>query len=258
MIAGDRSEYLNRTYPKELNTMTSMSRSNRLQAALERLYEVFAPYQISDIANVGCFDFGPTSSEAAALSGDVREIPDDVVVRMEFFGKGWSSWGTREEVKHLLPRLMEYLADDVGRLGDPGFLSLFSYKLTGCLSTGNRDWSAVEQESIKEFLLALLESDAAEPGDLGNLLEVMLELGLDTKSLIGVWSGSKSLDRSQLESVFTHFGYRSGKSPTTVDLERWLEVAQIEHTFPIEQKRLMNLLLGMLTAFRSASTGSSA
>ncbi len=84
---------------------------------------------IEDLTKVRCFDYGPTAEELAGITKDLRNIPTEVIDAMEFYG---AEWGTDNEVKYFLPRILECISEDISRLEDPNYFSLFKYKLRNC------------------------------------------------------------------------------------------------------------------------------
>ena len=124
--------------------------SDALKHAIEKLYVAFDLYEIDNLKETSCFDYGPTQEELSGISKSLRDISDNILLRMEFFAYGWDSWGTKNEVGYFLPRLMEYLADDVDRLDNAGLFSLFKYKLRDLFSDANEDWTDRQKESIRE------------------------------------------------------------------------------------------------------------
>lgn len=173
--------------------------------AIEKLYLVFKTYRIGDPEKISCFDFGPSSEQLLDVSKDLRDIPDSTLSGMEFYAYGWGSWGTKNEVGYFLPRLMEYLANDVERLEHPGFFSLFKYKLHDLFSDSNTDWTKEETECLCEFMTALLQERLSVDNNVSMLIECALALNLDPQHIISNWKSDEHLHKNQVIALFEHF-----------------------------------------------------
>lgn len=176
-----------------------------IKLAIERLYQVFKIYKIEDLAKVSCFDFGPTEEELAGLSKGLRNIPINVLDKMEFYAEGWNSWGSENEVKYFLPRLLECIAENVEFLSYPSCFSLFKYKLPNCFSAINKDWSDVEKNSIKDFFDALLEFHFFKSVEIGYLIECALTLNMLPDLIVSKWNSNEKLHKKQVINLFKHF-----------------------------------------------------
>lgn len=179
--------------------------NDSIKLAIDRLYEVFKIYQIKDPANVSFFDFGPNAEEFAGISNELRNIPTRILDRMEFYEAGWNSWGTENEVKYLLPRLLECISFDINRLDDPGYFSLFKYKLKNCFSVTNKDWSDIEKNCIKKFFDVLLECHLSKSVEIGFLIECVLTLDMSPDYIVSKWNSKEVLHKNQVINLFTHF-----------------------------------------------------
>lgn len=172
--------------------------------AIEKLYLVFKTYEIGNPEKISCFDFGPSPEELLGVSKDLRDIPDSTLAGMEFFAYGWDSWGTKNEVGYFLPRLMEYLANDVERLENAGLFSLFKYKLHDLFSDTN-DWTHEETECLREFMTALLQERLSVDTNVGMLIECALTLNLDPQHILSNWKSNEHPHRKQLVALLEHF-----------------------------------------------------
>lgn len=174
--------------------------------ALNDLYRAFNGYDDFDPKNVGCFDFGPSQKVIEDLSGDLRNIPDSALVHMEFHGGGWDSWGSKIDVGYLLPRLMQFIAEDVGRLQIGGIFSLFTCKLNDFFLCSSVDWNSDEKLALRNFMEALLKERASIDTDLGLLIEMALVLKLDLTFLISNWRINNHRHKEQMVFMLIYFG----------------------------------------------------
>ena len=124
---------------------------------------------------------------------------------MEFYAYGWTSWGTKEEIGYFLPRLMEYLLADINRLSYPGLFGLFKYKLKNLFSESNTDWTTVEKESLRKFLMGLFENHFSKSVDIGMAIECALALDMPPQDIFDIWKFDQKLYVMQIYSVSKHF-----------------------------------------------------
>ncbi|WP_420589546.1 hypothetical protein [Bacterioplanoides sp.] len=178
----------------------------KTQKAIDKLYKTFSDYKIEDFHKIGCIDLGPSPKEVKALSNGLKEIPDEILKIMEFYGEGWNSWGSKEDVGYLLPRLMQYLADDISRL-DSGVFSLFDFKLVNFFSDSNSDWTNDEKDSLNDFITALIEERLSVDVDIGLLIECALTLNYDLQNVISKWKSNENLYKDQIILLLDHFNY---------------------------------------------------
>jgi hypothetical protein len=181
--------------------------SDALKQAIEKLYLAFNLYEIDNLNKTSCFDYGPTPEELSGISKSLRDIPDNIMARMEFFAYGWDSWGTKNEVGYFLPRLMMYLADDVDRLDDPGFFSLFKYKLRDLFSDANEDWTDKQKENLFEFFTVLLEEHLSDDIEVDMLIECALALDLAPQIIFSHWNTDEQTRKKQVVAILKHFRY---------------------------------------------------
>lgn len=177
------------------------------QRGIDNLYKTFSSYKVKNFEEMGCFDYGPTPEEAETLSNGLKNIPDETVKSMEFFGFGWDSWGTKNEVGYLIPRIMQYFAGDVVRLEDIRLFSLFKYKLVGFFSCSSSEWTHEEKNSLSDFIRAIMEERLSIDTDVGLLIECGLTLSYDLVALISSLKINNSLYKKQVVSLLDYFDY---------------------------------------------------
>ena len=119
-----------------------------VRAAVEVLYETFKRYQASyplTACNCGCVE---DSDQQFLFSSPLRELGYHQVGR--YSGKAITTWGTGDDFKHFLPRILELMVfkDRFGGFTDPIFV------ISKLVYGEWRSWPAVEQEAIGNFLLA--------------------------------------------------------------------------------------------------------
>ena len=178
-----------------------------LKLAIENLYLTFNSYGISNPEEVGCFDFGPSPEELAGISKPLRDIPDDTLRGMEFFAYDWDSWGSKNEIGYFLPRLLEYLVEDIERLEDPGFFSLFNYKLINLFSETNDDWTEKQKDSLLNYFRTVLAKHLSNDTEIGFLIECVLSLDFPPQIIFSCWNTDNQTRRKQIKSLYDHFSY---------------------------------------------------
>lgn len=206
---------------------------NDLTTAVEKLYLIFRHYKIDDFTKISCFDYGPTAEELASISKDIQEIPDEVLQSMEFYDSTWDSWGTKNEVGYFLPRLMQYIADDVSRINDMGMHSLFKYKLAGLFSYATRDWSREEKQSLYAFFTALLTQHLSRDIYVGGLIECTLALGFTTEYIFTCWKTDTQKRKQQHIQIIEYFEFGSMYLKNTENYQPFLQ--RLKGQFTLEE-----------------------
>ena len=89
--------------------MTPHSASTGLTEAIQELYRVFKPYQVRRHPE-GCPCCVSDSDKRRLFSKPLSDLSPDDLGR--FAWKALTTWGTVEDLKHFLPRLLELVAID--------------------------------------------------------------------------------------------------------------------------------------------------
>ena len=121
------------------------SPQNALTAAVERLYEVFGAYNVPRSSSF-CRHCVTKDEVAALRNKPLRELHEGDVSR--YWWKAISTWGTVEEFKHFLPRLLEILVLEKVRDNPEILMRKLRYG-------GLNEWPEVEREAINSFCRAL-------------------------------------------------------------------------------------------------------
>lgn len=181
---------------------------------IENLFQVFQKYRITiALDSAGVFDFGPSESELKGISKPLREIPEDVLLSMEFYGHGWTSWGTEEEVKYYLPRLLELFSKNLDAL--ERVFSLLKFKLNDALLPES-DWPEREVKALHGYFISLLKCNLTQ--DVGYLIEGLVVVGFSAEEVLGVLRGAEpSSQKICAEKVLAHFDVTSPANPVYVD-----------------------------------------
>jgi hypothetical protein len=181
-----------------------------MEDEIENLYQVFQRYRITIALNhVGVFDFGPSESELKGISKPLKEIPEDVLLSMEFYGYGWSSWGTEEEVKYYLPRLLGLFSKKLEALEH--VFSLLKFKLNDALLPES-DWPKHEVKALRDYFISLLKCNITQ--DIGYLIEGLVVVGFSAEEVLGVLRESEPLSQKICaEKILAHFDVASKTNP---------------------------------------------
>ncbi|HSI36454.1 MAG: hypothetical protein ACAI43_24050 [Phycisphaerae bacterium] len=120
--------------------------TSELSEAIEGLYATFARYSALNMG--GHCDTADDSEGNRLGATPLRELTHQDLSLYAF--KAMSTWGSVDEYKHFLPRLMELVAQ-AGRVGDTEVWVVLAKPGYGEL----RKWPAAERESVERFFLAV-------------------------------------------------------------------------------------------------------
>lgn len=167
----------------------------RLLESIEALYHTFRKYHKP--TNLTCLDSIRGDCDQISrlvLSYNVRSIPEELIVELEFYGDD-ESWGTTIEVKYLLPRILEHIAIDFLYVCTDG-LHYKAYHLRYGLDHGfckyklsqMKNWPKQEQAVVLEFVYNLFEFLANNCNDLNDfIIDLCQSLPLDGERFIKIW-----------------------------------------------------------------------
>jgi hypothetical protein len=120
--------------------------SNSLADATEKLYRVFARYELAPHVD-GCSHCVSDADELRLHAAPLRELRTEDLARFAF--KSMTTWGSTEDFRHFLPRLFELLAHEGDAHIDPEVAF-------GKLTYGEwRRWPEKEQSAVQSFLRAM-------------------------------------------------------------------------------------------------------
>ena len=170
-----------------------------LESALEALYATFSRYNGTHLE--GCPHCVSFQDSAALRRAPLRQLGGEL---HPYLFKAMTTWGTEEDFKHFVPRLLDLYAwsTDAWLLCDKLLYARW------------RSWAEPEQRAVEGYLLALwrerLAADEAPlPGDV--LLETMVTLDLDLapydlRTRLEAWrsEGSRESVRSLARFVLDH------------------------------------------------------
>jgi len=160
-----------------------------LQSAIDDLYGQFARYPLN-LRMTACDCCVDAKTYAALFDGPLRELDQGQLSHFAF--KAATTWGTRDDYRHFLPRIFELMTSADGM--DIAFAPwLQARKLE---YTRWRGWPKKEQAAIKSFWYAWFRGLAqvpppestCDPPDRGALVEAYAPLNLDLKPVLEEWS----------------------------------------------------------------------
>lgn len=138
-----------------------------LESALEALYAAFRQYDGARLE--GCPHCVSPRDSAALLRAPLRQLGGEL---QHYLFKAMTTWGTEEDFKHFVPRLLERYAS-----------SSDAWLLCNKLAYAQwRSWAEPERSAVEGYLLSLWRAELAEQGPPlpgHTLLETMLALDLD-------------------------------------------------------------------------------
>ena len=149
---------------------------------VERVYAVFRRYPLGKVDGCPCC---VDPEEVAALRA--RGLGDhDERTLGRYYRKSMSTWGTEEDFKHFLPRILELLVTKAPDFAIEIGLDSLPHKL---VQAGWRQWPEEERAAVREVLLGAWRELVAAPegtGDLVAMIEAQLWV-IDAEALIAVW-----------------------------------------------------------------------
>jgi hypothetical protein len=162
-----------------------------LPSAIEGLYRTFAPYGVAE-------DFGPCptcpgADEKAEVTPQLRAWPlqdlDPVAVAL-FAEDATYTWGTVDDFRHFLPRILEIQAlDEGGGIVDHDAFEPWS--LYAKLANARWDaWPDSERSALVGFFNAFWTATLGSfdgPTTAAGLLEGFAEAGMDLDPFLAVW-----------------------------------------------------------------------
>jgi hypothetical protein len=153
-----------------------------LKGSLIRLYEVFSIYNKPD--TLTCIDYGATNEEQAIFNANkLKSFPCEFINKLEFYDETWQSWGTKEEVKYFLPRVLECITLRLLDQGEAYLNISIRYKLLG-----RKFWSSSEFEAIGVFAKHMFSYYLVH-GDLKAIdeaFDLLIACGLDHMIMLGM------------------------------------------------------------------------
>lgn len=138
-----------------------------MEEALEALYGAFCRYQGTHVE--GCPHCVSFEDSAALRRAPLRKLHSELE---RYLLKAMTTWGTEEDFKHFVPRLLELHAasSDAWLLCDKLVYARW------------RSWPELEQRAVEDYLLALWRAELAENGPPlpdDALLKTMVTLDID-------------------------------------------------------------------------------
>ena len=161
----------------------------RLRSSVQALYQVFGCYGLRPHV-AGCDHCVSPEDHERLQSQRLRELTGTSLER--HVCKAVTTWGTVEDCKHFLPRLLELLAFDDHWSVEPEIV-------IGKLRAADwRSWRRAEQEPIEGYLVALWQTVLASfPSSLGLNIDVCLcSIGRAVDALapfLKFWSHERSV-----------------------------------------------------------------
>lgn len=136
--------------------------SSALDDAIERLYSVFARYRRPALVE-GCPCCVGAADQAKLHARPLRALGEEELRRYAF--KALTTWGTEDDLRHFLPRILELVAQSG--------LGVAPQTVLGKLAYGRWErWPKDERAAIRAFLDAWLD-DALESGRAGTVIDVL-------------------------------------------------------------------------------------
>ncbi|WP_107037430.1 hypothetical protein [Brumimicrobium mesophilum] len=161
--------------------------TEKLKYNIENIYKVFAKYGATDMTGSPLYeDLQKWNKEV--FSKPLRELDVDDLSR--FTGSAMTTWGSANDYKHFLPRILELTAE----LRTPYEIWIAFDKLT---LAEWQNWTEEEQNIIHEFMIALWESivnDNSEKAEweFRDYFSAIAHFYPNFTDLLNIWTESES------------------------------------------------------------------
>ena len=161
--------------------------TERLNHSIENLYKVFAKYGATDMTGSPLYEDLPKWNKEI-LSKPLRELDEDDLSR--FTGKAMTTWGSPNDYKHFLPRILELTAE----LRTPYEIWIAFDKLT---LAEWQNWTEEEQNVIHNFMIFLWENivnDNSEKAEweFKDYFSAIAHFYPNFTDLLNIWTESES------------------------------------------------------------------
>jgi hypothetical protein len=184
--------------------------TSQLQEAIAGLYRVFARYPLN-VRMQACPCCVSGSDFARLFDGELRELEPGQLDH--FAWKATTTWGTRDDYRHFLPRIFELLATQAEAVSFEPWLQVSKLEYAGW-----RNWPKSERQAVSEFWYALFSSTLATPPARGaiygaaDIATAIASLGLDVTRVLAEWAQSGNAGAIHLAHAVRDLGY-SGRLP---------------------------------------------
>jgi hypothetical protein len=209
-----------------------MPETTALRDAVEGLYEAFARYPLRKVVN-GCPHCIDSSDNDMLHARPLRELSWRELSR--FGWKTMTTWGTVDDYRHFLPRMLELVAIELDPAlappdGPTGALYGWPYNyepLFGKLEYGKwRTWPREERQAIQTYLIALWRRLLATYPQSSIFAETLLDcyasIGEDLTPYLDVWRADRRLAAMRHLAQFVTGGVWTVGEAYLGPVERWL------------------------------------
>ncbi|MFE9692503.1 hypothetical protein [Micromonospora sp. NPDC005806] len=188
--------------------------SEGLAAAVTGLYAAFAR-QPRPAAMAYCDHCVRPDEVAVLLRVPPRELTPDQLAR--YAAKCLTTWGDVDDLRYLLPRLLELLA--TGGLDDP----VLPESLLGKVGAHRRDWPADQRGAVEAYLRAWWAATLSGypgPWEATTVLAAVGGAGVDVGPYLAAWAadGGEPAARHLADHLFTRL---PDNLPWAVTVRRW-------------------------------------
>lgn len=223
---------------------------------IEVLYEVFRPYRLRTAID-GCLHCVTAGMSEELLSTPLRQLTAKQL--SSFSLKAMTTWGTQQDFKHFLPRLLELAYIDPLELD---WLEAFFGKLE---MASWREWPASERMAIEEYLQQWWSTVLARPRKYAfdesadSVLCALSRTGVDLQRFLDRWAGDESESSLQHLCVFVLNNYESIRkkqrpvnsfwslgSPGENVVVSWLESTVVSERIRRDEDRIPSELIDVL------------
>jgi hypothetical protein len=171
---------------------------------IEKLYDEFRPYRLGTAID-GCEHCLTAGMSDELIATPLRELTEE---QLSLFSlKAMTTWGTEQDFKHFLPRLLELAYIDPLEMN---WLEALFGKLK---LAGWEDWSARERQAIESYLSHWWTATLARPRQYqfdeiaGLVLCAIGRTGIKIQPFLDQWIQDDSQAALDRLCIFVHFNY---------------------------------------------------
>lgn len=190
--------------------MNDVNYEQKLKEAIAILYETFAIYRLNSTI-VGCPCCVSKGDNKLIQAKPLHKLTANDLNRYAF--KAISTWGTIEDFKHFLPRLLELIAFDKSFLESDTVIDKLNYAKFD-------NWKKQEKKAVNDYLIALwhcILSNFNYPSILPSVfLNCLMNIKDDISSFLLIWENHSSINAVLHLSDFIQHEIQFNKFPIRV------------------------------------------
>lgn len=216
---------------------------------IENLYEAFRPYRLGTAID-GCDHCVSASMSRELLATPLRQLTAQQL--SEYSLRAMTTWGTEDNFKHFLPRLLELAVIDPLEMD-------WLETLFGKLEMAKwQEWPASERRALENYLSYLWTVTLARPRrydfdeSAGSVLCAISRTGIAVEPFLKQWIQDDLQESLEHLCVFVHCNFEAMRknkprladsfwdfgSPATTTVTSWLQSSEVAERIQRDQGRI--------------------